>query len=245
MAATVAAVCVGALGLALDFAPAATAANTRVSISNFAWSSGEVHVDLGEKVTWDWIGPDLAHSVTGISANARQWDSDPTTDAPEHRPGDSYTVQFTQPGTYTFECKLHAFVRGEVVVSPTPGDPNSDPGPQAPLKIDVVRPTLGGVALKRSSFRGEKGVKTTAHISERGTLEANYFRFNSKGKRVYNGYATWKAFIGINRFALGALAKHFKAKPGRYLAVLRTTDLSANASKPVKKRFAISPPAGR
>ena len=169
-------ICAGAL--ALVAAPPASAANTRVSISNFAWSNGEVHVDLGEKVTWDWIGPDLAHSVTGISANARQWDSDPSTDAPDHRPGDSYTVQFTQPGTYTFECKLHAFVRGEVVVSPTPGDPNSDPGTQAPLKIDVARPTLGGIELKQRSFRGAKGVKTTAHISERGSLEANYYRLN-------------------------------------------------------------------
>jgi plastocyanin len=225
--------------LVLPTASPAAAANTRVSISNFAWSNREVHIDLDEKVTWDWLGPDLAHSVTGISADATQWDSDPNTDAPDHRPGDSYTIQFTQPGTYTFQCKLHSFVGGEVVVSPTPGDPNSDPGPQPPLNIDIVRPTLGGVQPRRSSFRGSKGVTTTAHISERGELEATYYRVDSRGKRVYNGYATWKAFIGVNRFALGARAKHFKARPGAYIAVLRTTDLSANVSKPVSKRFVI------
>ncbi len=43
--------------------------NTRVSIANYAWSNPAVHINLGEKVTWDWLGPDLAHSVTGISAN--------------------------------------------------------------------------------------------------------------------------------------------------------------------------------
>jgi plastocyanin len=220
-------------------APAADAANTRVSISNFAWSNPRVAINLNEKVTWDWIGPDLAHSVTGTSANALAWDSDPSTDAPSHRPGDSFTLQFTQPGIYAFLCKLHASVRGEVVVSDVPGDPNSDPGPQAPLNLDVKRPTLGAVSVKRQQLHGRNGTLTTAQISERGTLEAEYYRLRPKGGRKFNGYAEWKAFIGINRFALGAHSKHFKARPGRYLAVLRATDLAANNSKPVRKHFAI------
>jgi hypothetical protein len=191
-------------------------------------------------VTWDWLGPDLAHSVTGVSANALGWDSDPNTDAPDHRPGDSYTIQFTSPGTYDFQCKLHSFVRGEVVVSDVPGEPNSDPGPQPPLNIDVTKPTLGGVRLKRSTFHSAKGVPTQANISKRGKLEAEYYRVDSKGKRVYNGYATWKSHIGINRFALGARGKHFKGRPGRYHAVLRATDESANESKPITKAFTIA-----
>ena len=217
----------------------ALAVNTRVSISNFEWSNKQVHIDLGESVTWDWLGPDLAHSVTGESANANGWDSDPDTDAPDHRPGDSYSIQFTAPGTYDFQCKLHSFVRGEVVVSAIPGNPNSDPGPQPPLKIDIVPPTLGGVRLQKTAFNSPKGVTTEASISERGTLEAVYYRVNSKGKRVYNGYATWKSHIGFNRFALGGRAKHFKGRPGRYHAVLRATDEAANESKPVKKAFTI------
>ena len=40
--------------------------------------------------------------------------------------------------------------------------------------------------------------------------------------------------------ALGGRAKHFKARPGRYHAVLRATDEAANESKPVKKAFTIS-----
>jgi plastocyanin len=226
--------------IAMLAAPAAAhAANTRVSIANFAWSKPRVEIDLGEKVTWDWLGPDLAHSVTGTSANALAWDSDPTTDAPSHRPGDSFTLQFTQPGTYAFQCKLHASVRGEVVVSSVPGNPSGDPGPQPPLNLDVKRPTLGSVGLRRQQLHGRGGTLTTAQISERGTIEAEYYWLRPKGGRRYNGYATWKAFIGINRFALGAHGKHFKAKPGQYVAILRTTDLSNNVSKPVRKRFAI------
>ncbi len=220
-------------------APAASAANTRVSIANYAWSNPQVQVNLGEKVTWDWLGPDLAHSVTGVSPNDLGWDSDPTTDAPDHRPGDSFTLQFNQPGTFVFQCKLHSFVRGEVVVSDIPGNPDSDPGPQAPLRIDVTPPTLGGVTLKRSRFTSHKGVPMSAHISDRGTLDAEYYRINSKGRRVYNGFATWKTFIGINHLRLAARGKHFKGRPGRYRAVLRASDEAANESKPVTKSFTI------
>jgi plastocyanin len=228
------------LGAALLLGPAvASATNTRVSIANYRWSSPAVQINLGEKVTWDWLGPDLAHSVTGISPNDLQWDSDPGTDAPDHRAGDSFTLQFNLPGTYLFQCKLHSFVRGEVVVSNAPGDPNSNPGPQPPLNVDLKPPTLGGLALKKKQFRGSKGTGLSAQISDRGVLDAEYYRLNSKGRRVYNGYKTWKTFIGINHFALGARWKHFHANPGRYEAVLRATDSTQNVSKPVKKRFTI------
>jgi plastocyanin len=221
-------------------APAALATNTRVSIANYAWSRPAVQINLGERVTWDWLGPDLAHSVTGISANSLSWDSDPGTDAPDHQAGDSYTLQFDQPGTYLFQCKLHAIVRGEVIVSDVPGDPNSDPGPQAPLNVDVKPPTLGSIALEKQKVEGTKGIGFSAQISDRGSLDAEYYRLNSKGRRVYSGYKTWDAFIGINHLTLAARWKHFRAKPGRYEAVLRATDTAENVSKPVKKRFTIT-----
>ena len=139
-------------------APAA-AGNTRVSIANYAWSNPQVHIDLGEKVTWDWLGPDLAHSVTGDLAQRLQWDSDPGTDAPAHRAGDTFTLQFNQPGTYVFQCKLHSFVRGEVIVSDAPGDPNSDPGPQPPLNIDVEAADAG---------RGRRCAQTQLQAATKG-----------------------------------------------------------------------------
>lgn len=223
----------------LLFPAAAGAANTRVSIANYAWSRPQVHLDLGERVTWDWLGPDLAHSVTGISANDLQWDSDPGTDSPAHRAGDSYTLQFNQPGEYLFQCKLHAAVRGTVVVSSVPGNPGSDPGPQPPLNVDVKPPTLGSFAMPKRETRGSNGLGFDVQISERGRLDTEYYRFNSKGRRVYNGFETWNVFIGINHLRLGARWKHFRARPGRYLAVLRATDEAANESKPLRKRFTI------
>lgn len=230
----------GLLAAALALPGSAAALNTRVSIANYAWSQPQVHVDLNEKVTWDWLGPDLAHSVTGVSADAAQWDSDPGTDAPAHRAGDSFTLQFTQPGTYLFQCKLHAAVRGEVIVSDVPGDPDSDPGPQPPLNLDLKPPTLGSIAMPEQRVRGPRGIGFSVQISERGSLDAEYYRLDSKGRRVYNGYETWRTFIGINHLRLGARWKHFRARPGRYLAVLRASDEAANESKPVRRRFTIA-----
>jgi hypothetical protein len=87
--------------------------------------------------------------------------------------------------------------------------------------------------------RAKKGIGFSAQISERGSLDAEYYRLRPKGRRVYAGYKTWSTFIGINHLALGARWKRFKARPGRYEAVLRATDTSANVSKPVTKRFTI------
>lgn len=223
---------------AMAFPAAAGAVNTRVSIAYYKWSSPEVHVNLGEKVTWDWLGPDLAHSVTGISANSRQWDSDPHTDAPFHRAGYSYTIQFNEPGTYTFQCKLHPVVRGNVIVSDVPGEPNSDPGPQPPLNLDVTPPKLGPLKLAKHRAQGSAGVPLSAKVSEKGHLEAQYYRL-APGGRTYAGFARWKTSAGINHLKLGARWKRFPAQPGRYEAVLRASDGSANQSKPMKLRFAI------
>lgn len=227
------------LALTALFPAAAGAVNTRVSIAYYRWSNPEVHIDLGEKVTWDWLGPDLAHSVTGVSANSRQWDSDPHTDAPFHRAGYSFTLQFNEPGTYTFQCKLHPVVRGNVIVSDVPGDPNSDPGPQPPLNIDVTPPKLGPVVLAGHRARGGAGLPHNARVSEKGHLEAQYYRL-APGGRAYAGFARWRTSAGANHLKLGARWKRFPAQPGRYEAVLRASDGAVNRSQPVKLRFTIA-----
>jgi hypothetical protein len=80
----------------------------------------------------------------------------------------------------------------------------------------------------------------SAKISEGGTLEAEYYRTSTGGKRTYSGYAEWQVSAGVNRLKLGARGKHFKAAPGRYEAVLRATDRAANTSKPVARHFVIA-----
>ena len=86
-----------------------------------------MHVDLGQHVTWYWVGPDTMHSVTGDSPNDLGIDSDPDNPEPMHKVGFTFTVVFTQPGVYKFHCKLHNVVHGEVIVSDTPGTPTTIP----------------------------------------------------------------------------------------------------------------------
>lgn len=218
------------------------AASTRVSITDFKWSQMP-SIDRGESVIWDWLGPDLQHSVTGQEDNSSQWDSDPQTSMPLHRLGDSFKVTFDQPGQYLLGCKLHLSVRGTVSVSNTLGDPNSDPGPQAPLNFDLETPFVDGISLYPAVF-GPKGKGGPLEFSsnERGSADADYYKLVKRGKRTvkrYVGYKTWSSYVGLNRVRFGAKSGTFKAKPGRYEAQFRVTDEAHNTTEPFLIQFEI------
>lgn len=220
----------------------ASAANTRVSITDFRWSQTPT-IDLGETVTWDWLGPDTQHSVTGQAPNAVQWDSDPQSSMPIHTPGDSYSVTFDQPGTYLFVCKLHSSVRGTVTVTDQPGDPNSDPGPQPPVDFDYTAPSMDEIDLDPDVFGPKgKGTRLEFALDERGVADADYYKLVKRGKkrvRKYMGYSRWNVHIGFNHVRFASRSATFKAKPGKYEALLRATDEKFNISDPVPIRFEI------
>jgi plastocyanin len=219
----------------------AAASNSRVSISNYQWSTPEVDLDLGEHATWYWTGPDTMHSVTGTSANSLQWDSDPG-NQPFHNIGDDYQITFSQPGIYHFQCKLHSLVAGTVVVSNTPGDPTSEPDPIPKSNVDTHAPTMRTVRLGAYKF-GPRGAPLQYSLSERGKLDIEYYRYSgfgkNKGKASFAGYATAKSYVGYNRVRLGSRKPHFKPKPGLYRVDLRVSDSSNNISKVKHRQFRI------
>jgi plastocyanin len=229
-----------ALAIALLAATPASAANRRISISNYQWSEAAIDVDLGEHVTWYWVGPDTMHSVTADSVNTSGIDSDDGIDLPQHKVGDSFQVSFDQPGNYRFVCKLHSTVRGEITVSSTPGDPNAEPDPVPKSRVDVKAPRMRSVSLASNPIRG-RGGQLRFDLSERGTVDADYFRVGPNGERKFAGWAEWSAYIGQNEIRFGGRGKHFRAKPGRYVADVRTTDLEENTSEPRKVWFRVSP----
>ncbi|MDQ2700063.1 MAG: plastocyanin/azurin family copper-binding protein, partial [Actinomycetota bacterium] len=170
--------------LVVAFAPPSGAVNTRVSIFDFKWSNTTPQIDLGEKVIWDWLGPDLQHSVTGFSDNSVQWDSDPGISMPLHKLGSTFEVAFSQPGQYEFHCKLHSSVRGTVIVSNSVGDPNSDPGPQPPLNTDMEPPFVDGIKLFPTVYGPKrKGGPLEFSMNERGIADADYYRLVKRGKK--------------------------------------------------------------
>ena len=230
-----------ALAVALVLAPGAGAANRRVGIGDFKWSLPVVNIDLGEHVTWHWVGPDTIHSVTGVSANDQDWDSDPTTSLPRHPLGDTYRLEFDTPGTYEFECKLHPFVKGRVVVSSTPGNPVSEPDPVPEINFDLKAPIVGSLRLDSHAF-GRGGTGMHFALDERTLVDAEYYRLKRGGGRRFAGWAQWTGYVGFNDVRFGSPRKHFQARPGRYVAYIRGTDLSANESKPKQRTFRIVAP---
>lgn len=245
----------GVLGLVAAFllaglwAAPASADNTRVTITDFAWSQ-EPTVNLGESVTWDWIGPDLQHSVTGQAPNASQWDSHVGIASPLAKLGQSYTVTFDEPGQYLFLCKLHQqTVRGVVTVTDQPGDPNSDPGPQAPLKFDLEPPLVESVRLARTEIGPHgKGTALNFEVGERGTASIDYYRIVTRGKgrnkrhaRVFAGYHESEVHIGINSIRFAHRSPTFKPRTGKYFARFRVDDETSNESPEFPLRFRIKP----
>jgi plastocyanin len=81
-------------------------AATSVSIVNFAFSPAAVTVKAGATVTWTNRDED-AHTVAIAGA---------PTSAPLQN-GDTFTHTFAQPGSYSYLCTIHPYMRGMVVVT--------------------------------------------------------------------------------------------------------------------------------
>ena len=124
--------------LAAASAGSAQAADQTVGIGANAYTPPNVAVDPGDKVTWRWNGPDTNHSVTAAPDQAERFDSDPDggdgyyfgpslPNVIVHFPGDTFSHTFTMPGSYTYFCRVHGFMRGTVVVSGAAAPPSSSP----------------------------------------------------------------------------------------------------------------------
>jgi len=216
-----------ALAALLALRPAATASATsrKVAIGNFQWSIPNVNINLGDTVTWYWVGPDTQHSVTGVSANDTQFDSDRGR-TPSHKPGDTFQVRFTQPGTYQFQCVLHAIVRGTVTVSPLPGNGAPSPDPDPPIVGEIIAPEIDGVSIVH------RLVKFTLDDSAAVTLDLLKRR---RGRWVYVSSRHYDdGHVGYNTHHLrGHLTR------GRYKAYFRAADSSNNQSKDAIAYFTV------
>ena len=88
-------------------APAAPVkGGAKVSIANFAFTPGEITIAPGETVTW--TNDDGAPH--GLEYNDGAKGVDPLL------PGSSFTRRFDQPGTYDYNCSVHPYMTGRVVV---------------------------------------------------------------------------------------------------------------------------------
>lgn len=150
--------CLLALPAALVVAAAAPAHTGFhvVEVGGYAFTPATTTVETDEEVLWTWPGVDRDHSVTAEPGQAEAFDSDPggvTGPAPRSR---GFSHVFRTPGTYRYVCKVHAGMRGTVVVTPraTPAD--------------ATAPVLSGLRVPR---RARDAVDVRFRLDEAADVE--------------------------------------------------------------------------
>ena len=96
------------LAVCAQIAHAATPAKegAKVSIANFAFAPAEITIAPGESVTW--TNDDGAPHGLEYNDGAKGTDL--------LLPGASFSRRFDQPGTYDYNCSVHPYMTGRVVV---------------------------------------------------------------------------------------------------------------------------------
>ena len=82
---------------------------TDVVVSDNEFEPAAIEVPLGTTVTWRWQGEE-EHNVVADGF-----------ESPTQTTGE-FAHTFATPGTYAYECTLHFFMRGEVVVTDSPSN---------------------------------------------------------------------------------------------------------------------------
>lgn len=75
-----------------------------VSINNFAFQPATLSVDKGATVTWT-NKDSVPHTVTGEGFDSGSLSQ-----------GQTFARSFDKPGTYSYRCAIHPYMKGEVTV---------------------------------------------------------------------------------------------------------------------------------
>lgn len=107
------------LGVAWLGTPEQATAQTSASVSivDFSFSAGTVTGEAGGSVTWTNDGA-APHSATGDGGEF---------DTGVLNSGESATITFSTPGTYTYHCSVHPDMVATVVVTAVAGDDDDEP----------------------------------------------------------------------------------------------------------------------
>jgi plastocyanin len=193
-----------------------------VDVGDFKFAPDKVSVTQNDHVFWAWSKADTNHSVTADPGQAMSFDSDAGKPASQvsHKSGDGFSVQFTQPGTFTYVCKVHSFMTGTVVVAPL-----QDEGPPP-----ATKPRLTKVSATRLPG---KRLKVRFTLNEAVTMRALVRR--PSGRLVKELNFPGPPGANARTLKLGTL------KAGDYVLALIAVDSSTGRStKPVKREFSLS-----
>jgi plastocyanin len=85
--------------------PARASGGPSVDINHFAFHPGRLVVSRGATVVFT-NSASIAHTATDRGVF----------DSGHIKPGHSFSVRFTQKGTFAYHCKIHHFMHGKIVV---------------------------------------------------------------------------------------------------------------------------------
>jgi len=110
--------------------PGALAVTANVSVINFAFTPAVTNISPGDTVLWTWPSGSFNHNVHSTST-PQAWTSSALLSGPA-----TFSVTFTNSGTYPYNCTLHGFTGSIVVVT---NNNNSPP------TISITNPAGGTV----------------------------------------------------------------------------------------------------
>jgi len=84
--------------------------STQVTIIDYAFEPAEQTITAGASITWQNNGQEL-HNVFDLGG---AWES------PALKPGQTYTLTLTVPGTYAYVCSIHSGMLGTIIVAAPP-----------------------------------------------------------------------------------------------------------------------------
>lgn len=125
-----------------------------------------------------------------------------------------------------------------VYVSAQPGDPGTEVDPVPEINFDLTPPHLSELRLESRRF-GREGTTLRFGVDEPSKLDAEYYAMRHGHRDRFAGWRIWHAHVGYNDVPFGGRSKHFRARPGRYVTVIRATDTSHNTGAKRVRRFRI------
>ena len=208
-----------------------------------ATTSGDVSIETGDTVTWDFAGSSANHNAAG----ANDVPADPAwkTYSTPFTASASYSRDFTQPGVYQYLCQAHPGMDGTITVtgepietptstppaSPTPSTQPSDPGINTPRPTggaqDVVKPTLQSIGAKGR----RRAVTISFRLSENSTVTIRVRRGSRTVKTVVKQLAAGERSLSVRSAKL--------RKGRRYTVEVRARDASGNVSALASKSLRI------
>ena len=124
------------LGIAMAFP--VRGGSHAVQIVDFAFSPATLTIQVGDTVTWT-NADGVVHTATAGSA---------AFDSGDLAQGESYSVTFTEPGTYDYLCTPHPSMTGRIVVAPPTVPASAMPSAGGDSLPDVAMPAPRPSALQ-------------------------------------------------------------------------------------------------